>query len=165
MHQSANQFSFAHHRIEVNAVTGHPHSGAQAKAGGDHAAIAVLVDGDDVGRLGTLARCSQASISAAECASVVGSPSTTGATRAMVPSRSSRSLPRANGEIVHPNRSRGRLDHVVGVQVFLAQSPAVGDGDDQCIGVRTVIERARISQHELVRSVMIRMAQRVPACR
>ena len=66
-----------------------------------------------------------------------------------------------NGEILHPNRSRGRLDHVVGVQVFLAQSPAVGDGDDQCIGVRAVIERARISQHELVRSVMIRMAQRV----
>ena len=97
MHQSANQFSFTHHRVEVDAVAGHPHSGAQAKTGGDHAPVAVLVDGDDVGRLSPFGRCSQAVDQHCRrvCISLLDPHPTTGATRSMVAEQVIKIIPRA----------------------------------------------------------------------
>src|SRR4029453_11365899 len=66
-----------------------------------------------------------------------------------------------HSEVADSNRSRSRLDDVVSIEIFLAQGTAIGDRDDQSIGVRAVVERMGIAQHELVRPVVIGMPQRV----
>lgn len=66
-----------------------------------------------------------------------------------------------HSEVADSNRSRSRLDDVVSIEIFLAQGTAIGDRDGQSIGVRAVVERMGIAQHELVRPVVIGMPQRV----
>ena len=82
--------------------------GPEAEAGGDHAAVALVVDGHDVGGLGAPSGARRASISArAAAGSVNGSPATPAAAACRVPSTSSRSSPAGVHGVAVDRHGRG----------------------------------------------------------
>ena len=143
MHQSANQFSFTHHRAEVDAVPGTHTPEPRPR-------LVVITQP---------LPCSSTATMLVVPACLAGARSRRSTRPPSVHQLSDPSTHRRHPlhgaeqiikiitagmqvEVVHPNRSRGRLDHVVGVEVFPGSTaPPSGDRDDQRRAYGTVIER------------------------
>jgi hypothetical protein len=125
--------------------------------------LPVFIHGDNVGGLGALARCPQGVDQRGRGLGIsCWIPVHRRRTRSRVPRQIVKIITAGvHSAVVDTHLFAERLDDVISVKIFLAQCAAIRDGDHQCIGVRAVIERPWIPQHQFVGSVMIRMPQRI----